>query len=587
MRMTTQHSVVSAQSPMNRDHRLDARLLQIVMEESQDGVMIVDRRGNIRQINQALSALTGYRASELKGRNIGRFLAHIEDSSFFDDMMDRLWHSGFWQGDIAWRNRQETTVPVRLRVSAVLPYRGPVHLFVVQMVRTSISSLFRPDQQMESSSYDTLTGLPNRLLFEDRLSRSVTQARRHGNSLCVMFLDLDRFQMINESLGYAMGNKLLKAVAERLAQCLRTSDSVARIGADEFGLLLSDLDEGAGPIRNVSFVARKMYDALVEPVQLGSQEVAISATMGITLYPQDGNSVSELMKNASTALDHARRKGPNNYQFFSSEMTETARRRFELESSLRHATDRNELRLFYQPQIDLRTGELIGAEALVRWQHPHRGLISPLEFIPVAEETGLIVPIGNWVLRTACQQIASWRDQHITPVRIGVNISALQFKKQDLAALVEQLMLEWQIDPELLDLEITESAIVDDVERAVTMLRRINKLGIKLSIDDFGTGYSSLSQLRQFPFKTLKIDRSFVQNISTNNGDTAIVHAIIAMAHSLDQTVIVEGLETTEQLDVMRRLKCNEMQGFLFSAPVPAEVMTEMLRQGRKLEMSA
>ncbi|MBF0160493.1 MAG: EAL domain-containing protein, partial [Magnetococcales bacterium] len=436
-------------------------------------------------------------------------------------------------------------------------------------------------------SYDPLTGLPNRLLFEDRLARSITQARRHGNSIGVMFLDLDRFQMINESLGYTMGNKLLKVVSERLANCLRTSDSVARIGADEFGLLLSDLDEGAGPIRNLSFVARKTYDALMEPVLLGSQEVAISATMGITLYPQDGDSVSELMKNASTALDHARRKGHNNYQFFSSEMTETARKRFELESSLRHAIDRNELRLFYQPQINLHSGELIGAEALVRWQHPQKGLISPLEFIPVAEETGLIVPIGNWVLKTACQQIAFWRDNQITPVRVGVNISALQFKKQDLATFVEQLMLEWQIDPELLDLEITESAIVDDVERAVTMLHRISKLGIKLSIDDFGTGYSSLSQLRHFPFKTLKIDRSFVQNISTNHDDTAIVNAIIAMAHSLDQTVIVEGLETTEQLDVMRRLKCNEMQGYLFSAPVPADVMTEMLRQGKKLELSA
>ncbi len=572
---------------LGHDHVVDARVLAILLEGGQEGVVVIDRRGNMRQVNPALCHLVGYVRTELEGRNVRRFLDTQAEHLFMEEVLIRVWYDGFWQGETELRRRDGVPLQVRMRVRTVIvprrDQRPAEPFFLVQVSRAHEDG--DVDHPGAHSSIDPLTGLPNRMLFEDRLNQAITQARRHGKSIGTMFLDIDRFKVINESLGYVSGDTLLKTVAGRLARCLRTSDSLARIGADEFGLLLADIDEGAGPVRNISVVARKVYEALEERVVLNGQELEISAAMGITLYPQDGTSAKQIMENADTALSHARRKGRHNYQFFSSEMTETARKRFELESSLRHAAERGELRLFYQPQVDLRSGEIIGAEALVRWMHPERGLVSPGEFIPVAEESGIIVAIGTWVLRTACWQMAEWKAAGIQPIRIGVNLSAMQFKRQDLASLVEEMLVEWQIDPELLDLEITESAIMEDVERAVSMLNRISALGVKLSIDDFGTGYSSLSQLRQFPFKTLKIDRSFVNNISTQGSDAAIVSAIVAMAHSLNQTVIVEGLETNEQLAIMRRLKCNEMQGFLFSAPVPADQFTEMLRQGKRLDL--
>jgi diguanylate cyclase (GGDEF)-like protein len=397
-----------------------------------------------------------------------------------------------------------------------------------------------------------------------------------------MLLDLDRFKLINDSLGHKVGDQVLRTVASRLHSCLRTSDTVARVGADEFALLLSDINGEAEAVRNAGLVARKIYESLAKPLPLGEVDVELSTAMGITLFPQDGQGVRDLMKFAETALGHARQKGWNSYQFFSAEMTETARKRFALESSLRGALDRGELCLFYQPQVELSTGRVIGAEALIRWRDPKRGLISPAEFIPVAEETGLIVPIGEWVLRTACRQLAEW--MKLERIRVGVNISAAQFQRQNLDVLVKQLIDEYHLEPNLLDLEITESAIMADVQRAVATLNKISALGVRLSIDDFGTGYSSLSQLRQFPFQTLKIDRSFVKDIGTDSSDAAIVSAIIAMAHSLNQTVIAEGLETSEQLAIMRKLQCNEMQGYLFSAPVPPEVLTKLLSDGKRLE---
>ncbi|MBF0261365.1 MAG: EAL domain-containing protein [Magnetococcales bacterium] len=584
--------------PMGGEGRQNARLLKILLENSAEGVLLVDRRGVIRGVNDACTLLTGYTTRELKNHHIRRFWKHEGAGDQLTTIGDALWFRGYWIGRINLPVKRGGTVAFTLKVMAVLPDHGPVRTIVAQLGRAEGTALIANNEPMHDadtvgvrplssdqsdSTWDSLTGLPTMSLFQDRLRQALSQAARRQHAVGLIFLDLDNFAIINDSLGRERGDEALREVSRRLARCLRTSDSVARIGSDEFALLLIDIDDVTAAVRNVSVVARKLHEILDEPIVMGSTELRISAAMGITLSPQDGHEAPQLLKNAATALSHARRRGRNNYQFFSHEMTETAKRRFAMETSLRHAVEREELVLYYQPQVDLDTGLVVGAEALVRWNHPERGLVSPLEFIPVAEETGLILPIGEWVLRTACRQLAAWGRMGLPMIRVGVNLSALQFQRQDLVKIVGSCLQETGIDPECLDLEITESAIMEDVQKAVEVLNRISAMGVKLSIDDFGTGYSSLSQLRHFPFKTLKIDRSFIRSIEDNPGDAAIVSAIIAMAHSLHQTVIVEGLETDAQLEIMRSLHCNEMQGFLFSAPTSAEVFTEMLRCGTSL----
>ncbi|OSM02274.1 putative PAS/PAC sensor-containing diguanylate cyclase/phosphodiesterase [Magnetofaba australis IT-1] len=560
-------------------------LVRVLLENSHEGIALIDHRGCLRQVNQAFMNLSGLSRSDLVGHHVLRWLDQPGDDDLLEAIGEEIWQSGLWQGNINRILAHGAAFKVDLKINAILPHHdGAVRNYLVQARPEAVVQANAENNR--SQSRDPLTGLPLRLLFEDRLQQSLSQASRHNVCVGAMFLELDadRLKLIRDSLGQTAADDMLREVAVRLDNCLRTSDSVARLSEVGFALLLSDLKDPLEAVRNASVVARKVYESLMHPLDVNGQPVELKAAMGITLFPQDGRTPSELLINAETALNHAKSRGWNNYEFFSAEMTETARKRFELETSLRLGIDRGELRLFYQPQVDLDSGEVIGAEALVRWMHPERGLVPPGDFIPVAEETGLIVPMGSWVLRTACKQIYEWGQMGLKPVRVGVNLSALQFKRQDLAAQVEGLLKEFSIDPSMLDLEITESAIMDDVDRAVAMLNRISALGVKLSIDDFGTGYSSLSQLRQFPFKTLKIDRSFVLDIDNNDGDAAIVSAIIAMAHSLNQSVIVEGLETEQQLNIMRGLHCNEMQGFLFSAPLPAEKFTELLQAGRRLE---
>lgn len=561
----------------------EAVLLKVLLENSREGVALVDWRGNIRRINRAFARMTHTPHENLEGKNIIRMFPDNHDRGMLDEILEILWQDGYWSGSFAPQFPGEVIhTKLFLKVSAILPANGKVRYFLCQLSESQ--AIDKHGDHPGEQSRDTLTQLASRPLFVDRLEQAIAVGKRHNHSLGVLILDLDRFKLINDSLGLELGDAMLKEVAERLTHCLRTSDSVARIGSDEFGMILTDIDEGTGAIRNSGFVARKIYEALAEPAWLGSQEVELSAAIGITLFPQDATTAETLLKCAETALDHARRRGRNNYQFFSSEMAETARKRFALETNLRHAQEKGELRLYYQPQVDLATGRVFGAEALIRWFHPEKGLISPAEFIPIAEETGLIISIGEWVIRTACRQIAQWKAMELPPIRIGVNLSALQFQRQNLVAVIRDALQETEIDPACLDLEITESAIMEDVKKTITMLAEISALGVHLSIDDFGTGYSSLSQLRNFPFKTLKIDQSFIRSIVDNDGDKAIVNAIIAMAHSLDQKVIVEGLETRGQLAIMKSLNCNHMQGFLFSAAVPADELTQMLRDGKTLD---
>ena len=422
--------------------------------------------------------------------------------------------------------------------------------------------------------HDVLTGLPNRRMFKDRLTEELERAREAGGHLAVMFLDLDRFKIINDTLGHDMGDRLLQVVAKRINACARPLDTVARMGGDEFTILLPDVKSEAEPIQ----VAESLLNSLKDSFTLEGHEFHITTSIGIALYPNDGPDSDALMKNADTAMYRAKESGKNQYRLYNALMNDQAFNRLTLENDLRKALERGEFVAYYQPQLNIETGEIIGMEALVRWKHPERGLVSPAQFIPLAEETGLIVQIDEWVLRTACEQNKRWQEQGYRPLRVAVNLSTQQFQQANLVERVAQVLKETGLDPQYLELEITESIAMYNVERVIITLQELAKLGLEIAIDDFGTGYSSLVYLKNFPIHRLKIDQSFVRDITTDHGDAAIVSTIIAMSHSMQLDVIAEGVETPEQLKFLHEQKCREMQGYLFSGPVPAERFEQFLR---------
>lgn len=429
-------------------------------------------------------------------------------------------------------------------------------------------------QQLDfMAHYDPLTGLPNRLLFADRARQAILRHGRDGGHLALLFLDIDNFKIVNDTLGHPFGDALLKQAAQRVQGVLRQSDTVARLGGDEFAVLLPDLGEDADAGR----VAQKILDVLVQPYTLDEQETFASASLGIALYPGDGDSVDLLLKHADTAMYHAKSQGKNNYQFFCTEMTRQAQRRLELEQYLRRALERDEFMLHYQPLLELHGGAVFGVEALLRW-YPAVGKVSAAEFVPLAEETGLIVPIGAWVLATACRQVRVWRDRG-WPLCLAVNLSARQLRDPGLAETLREVLEEVGLPGDLLELEITESLLMQDTERTLDLLREVKELGVRFSVDDFGTGYSNLSYLKRFPLDTLKIDRSFVQDVATDPDDAAIVMAILALGQALKLRVIAEGVETQEQAEFLRKSGCRLGQGYLFGHPQPADVLERLLRE--------
>ncbi|MBO9542736.1 EAL domain-containing protein [bacterium] len=423
------------------------------------------------------------------------------------------------------------------------------------------------------SLIDPVTGLANRALLHDRLDRTLAQARRHGRLFGICFLNLDRFHVINETLGHAVGDRLLAAIADRLRACVRDHDTIARVGGDEFCVLLTDFNAP----QDVARVAQRILDAFAEVFPLDGHEVFITPSGGISLFPADGEEVEPLLKNASAAMTEAKAHR-NHFRFYTPTMNANAAERFALEGALRKALERNELRLHYQPQFDIETGRIVGAEALVRWQHPERGLIPPGVFIPIAELTGLILPIGEWILQTACEQAAAWQRAGHPAIRISVNLSARQFRGQNLAEMAGNALLQSGLSADLLEFELTESILMENVEATNRTLSQLEAMGVHLSIDDFGTGYSSLSYLKRFPIGMLKVDRAFVRDVTTDPDDAAIVKAIIALAHGLQLSVLAEGVETTEQLDFLREHGCDLVQGFLLGKPVPSEQFEELLR---------
>jgi diguanylate cyclase (GGDEF)-like protein/PAS domain S-box-containing protein len=440
-----------------------------------------------------------------------------------------------------------------------------------------ISERKSAEEQIKSLAYhDTLTGLPNRLLFNDRLSIAVAQAHRLHQRLAVLFLDLDRFKVINDSLGHGVGDRLLQEVARRLLQTVREGDTVARLGGDEFTLLLP----GAGRPLDLAKLAEKILDGLKQPYRIEGNELFVTASMGVSLYPEDGQNPDALVKNADTAMYRAKDQGRDNYQLYTAAMNATALERLGMENSLRKALAARELEVYYQPVLTLATGAVYGVEALLRWQHPERGLISPGDFIPLAEVTGLIIPLGKWVLSTACRQMKEWHERG-HPLTVSVNLSARQFQQPDLVEQVTRVLDETGLAPRSLELEITESNAMQSAETTAQTLKALKTLGVRISIDDFGIGYSSLSYLKRLPIDTLKIDQSFVRDITTDPDDAAIVTAVIAMAHTLKLVVVAEGVEDQDQLAFLHARQCDRMQGFLFSQPLPPDDCEKLLRRHR------
>jgi diguanylate cyclase (GGDEF)-like protein/PAS domain S-box-containing protein len=430
------------------------------------------------------------------------------------------------------------------------------------------------EELLHLANHDVLTGLPNRSLLLDRLSQALVYANRAGGQVAVLLIDLDRFKNINDSLGHDVGDKIIMEIGRRLTACVRTGDTVARFGGDEFAVIRPDVVRE----ETVAIMAQQVLEALSRPLMIEGHEFYPTGSIGISMYPRDGQDGQALLKNADTAMYRAKDAGRNNFQFYAHEMNSRALDRLKLESGLRRALERGEFALHYQPQMDIATGAIVGVEALLRWEPPGQSMVFPADFIPIAEETGLIVPIGEWVLRTACLQIRQWQVSGRFPnLKMAVNLSARQFKQQSIADMVSRVLAESDCSPQSLELEITESVIMENPESAAQTLRSLSEMGVHLSIDDFGTGYSSLSYLKRFPINSLKIDKSFVQDITTDADDAAIAKAVIALAHSLKLSVIAEGVETAEQLDFLRMQRCDQMQGYYLSRPLPLEKLESLL----------
>ena len=432
------------------------------------------------------------------------------------------------------------------------------------------------DQLDHLAHHDVLTALPNRILLKDRLDQAIGLARRQGRQLAVMFMDLDRFKHINDSLGHAVGDQLLQSVALRMVSCVRHSDTISRQGGDEFVLLLPYIEHAD----DAALSAQKILAALVPPHHIDQHDLHISVSIGISIYPDDGQDAETLIKGADAAMYHAKENGRNNYKFFEQSMNARAVQRQFIESGLRHALERQEFVLHYQPKINLQSSTMVGVEALIRWQHPQRGLLPPAQFVPVAEDCGLILPIGRWVLREACRQARAWQDAGLPPITIAVNTSALEFQAMDFLENIRATLEESRLQPRYLELELTESVLMRDAESTDSMLHALAEFGVKLTVDDFGTGYSSLSYLRQFPINTLKIDQSFVKQMTSNPDDAAIVTAVISMGKSLKQRVLAEGVETPEQYAFLRTQQCDEGQGNYFGSPVVAGEFAGLLENG-------
>jgi len=538
-----------------------------VFESTAEGVLITDTRQNISAVNRAFSEITGYSESEALGHTPRLLASGLHDSAFYAAMWHQLTANGHWQGEISNRRKNGEVYPSWLTISAVRNREQMITHFVA--VFADISSLKHAQARLDyQAHHDPLTGLPNRTLFESRLQTALNSQHDTGSQGAVLFLDLDRFKHINDSLGHPIGDLLLKNIAIRLKDQLRDIDTVARLGGDEFIILLPDLQHAS----DAEHLANKLLACFVLPFQAGEHEFFISASIGTSLYPQDGVDVATLVKNADAAMYRSKAKGRNRVESYTRDLTALANERLALEHELRRAIEREELFLYYQPKLSLDTQQLIGAEALIRWRHPAFGDVPPEHFIALAEENGMILQIGDWVLEQACQQMHAWRKSYDDFGPLSVNLAGAQLRHPNLLGRIEQLLDDNHLEPGCLQLEITENFIMSQAEETLEVLHQLKHLGVQLAIDDFGTGYSSLSYLKRLPLDFLKIDQSFVRGLPDDTHDVAIVRAIIALGHSMQFTIIAEGVETPAQQAFLAAEGCEQMQGYIVSLPLPPDI---------------
>ncbi|MBA3032961.1 MAG: EAL domain-containing protein [Gammaproteobacteria bacterium] len=560
--------------------RADAILRQAaaVLESAGEGVMVTDLQWNIVSVNSAFTTITGYSEAEVLGRNPSLLSSGRQDQSFYQAMWNSIKETGVWKGELWDRCKNGELFPQLLTISTVYDSNGQPSNYVGVM--TDLSQIKNSEARLEHlAHFDPLTKLPNRLLLQSGLTHALLAAERHQQRLAVLYIDLDRFKNINDSLGHPAGDELLEALAQRLLEQLRSEDTLGRLGGDEFLLILENLQRP----EDAASIARELIESLDQSFRLPSgHEVYVGASIGISLFPEDGTSCTKLIQHADVAVYQAKEAGRNTFAFYTPALTQIANERLDLEARLRVALTQREFLLHYQPQIDIQTGGLVGCEALVRWNNPQQGLIAPSRFIPLAEETGLIVPLGEWVLRQACTQAKAWIDAGMSHLSIAVNLSARQLQQPDIVARVAAILAETGLPAAALKLELTESMIMGRGEEAVALLQRLKDLGLRLSIDDFGTGYSSLAYLKRFPIDELKIDQGFVRDIPNDSDDNEIATAIIGMAHGLRLSVMAEGVETEAQRDFLAKHGCNTYQGYLFSRPLPADEFTRLLNGNGK-----
>jgi diguanylate cyclase (GGDEF)-like protein/PAS domain S-box-containing protein len=546
-----------------------------IIENAGEGIIVYDRDLRYVLWNRFMEELTGLAASEVVGRRATEVFPHLVEQHV-DALIRRA-----LDGDTLAAPDVRFHVPGSDRegwVSAVYRPHRDLEGRIVGATATvrDVTERKLAEQKAEYQAYhDALTGLANRRLFQEHLSIALALAQRRNSLLAVLFLDLDHFKVINDSLGHTVGDDLLRHVAGRIREALREGDTVARVGGDEFTIVLQEVAQKEDAAR----VAQKVLHAISEPVELAGHRLYVTASVGVTLFPEDGTDAEALLKNADNAMYRAKAEGRNTYQMATRELSRITRERMTLEIGLHNAIERNEFELHYQPQIDLATHRIVGTEALIRWRHPQRGMISPAEFIPVAEERGFIVIIGDWVVRTACEQARRFHDKG-HEIRVSVNISARQFTEPSFAAMIEDVVRRTGISPKLLELEITENVAMENVDLTLTVLSRLRRIGVSIAIDDFGTGHSALNYLKRFPIDTLKIDRDFIEDLPYGDEDAAIVHAVVSLARGLRLRVVAEGVETDEQLEYLRSVRCPEVQGYIFGHPVPAHEFERLLERG-------
>ena len=543
--------------------------------ESQEGILISDANNIVLRVNKAFTAITGYSADEIVGRDPSILSSGRQGANFYAAMWKSINATGAWEGEIWNRRKNGEIYPEHLTITAVKDQDGTVVNYVASLADITKSKLAE-EEIRNLAFFDPLTRLPNRRLLQDRLQQALASSGRSGKEGALLFIDLDNFKTLNDTLGHDIGDILLQQVAQRLESCVRQGDTVARLGGDEFVVMLEGLSEQRlEAAEQTEMVGEKILDLLNQPYRLGRHEYHSTPSIGATLFIDYQQPIENLLKQADIAMYQAKTAGRNTLRFFDPRMQETIKVRAALESELRSALELGQFRLYYQMQVDS-AGRRLGAEALIRWLHPERGLVSPVEFIPLAEETGLILPIGQWVLETACAQLKSWQQNAETrELLLSVNVSSKQFRQPQFATLVSKIVRQYGIDPKLLKFELTESMLLDNIDDTITTMNALKEVGVRISLDDFGTGYSSLQYLKRLPITQLKIDQSFVRDIAVDSSDKAIVSTVIAMAHSLGLDVIAEGVETEVQRKFLFNMGCIHYQGYLFGKPVPVEQFGE------------